>query len=255
MAVRETTPHDRLAAELADRGFSVRRGVLPHDLAAALASDTDRALALERSDFPPGDPQHGRLLFAPAHGGAFVTLLDLDELFAPMETLLAPDPIVYTMTTSVLQPGTSGSVGEFHADFDPSRPPGLAVAALVMLDRFTPSSGATEFLVGSHRFASGPPADSGIHTVEGTAGDVVYFDPMVRHRSGFNSDAAPRRAIVIGMVRHWLRQRVDVAALMAATSDPSMLSPTAARRLGLTSAPPRSRAEFLERRSRPRPLS
>src|SRR5690606_35850432 len=77
-----------VADDLASDGFSVARGVVPPELVAALVEATDEVTALEEVHFPPGDGQHGRVLFAPAYGGPFVELCAFDPLFEPIESLL-----------------------------------------------------------------------------------------------------------------------------------------------------------------------
>ena len=138
---RATSGPDRIrppiADELADRGFAVRSGVVRRDLVDALTAATDRALAEEATAFPIGDDQHGRLLFAPVYGGPFLELLGNEALLGPIEELIGTDVILYTMTTSVLSPGSAGAVHDHHVDLAADRPHGLALAAMVLLDDFT----------------------------------------------------------------------------------------------------------------------
>lgn len=239
----------QLEADLVERGVVRVPGLVAPDRVEALRDATDAAVAEESTDFPPGDDQHGRVLFAPAHGGAFLDLLADDALFAPIEDRIGDDAILYTMTTSALAPGSAGPVHRYHVDLDPARGDGLALALMVLLDRFDAESGATELLAGSHRWGPGDVDDSspGVLLV-GEPGDVCYFDPRIRHRSTTNRTDRPRRAVLAQMVRPWMKQRVDVAAMV----DPALLEQRPAvvrRRLGLTSTPPRSRQEFLARRA------
>lgn len=244
----------RFARELGERGYTLVRGVVPGGLLASLAEATDRALAEEGVDFPPGDDQHGRLLFAPAHGGPFLELCGFDPLFEPIERLLGDDSIIYTMTTSVLSPGSAGPVDRYHTDLSGDRPAGLALAAMVLLDRFEPETGATEFLPGSHRWGPVPTDDSlDGEQISGGPGDVCYFDPRVHHRGACNRSSGPRRAVLFQMVRPWMKQRFDVRAMLGG-GDHAEMPAVVARRLGLTSLPPGSVREFTERRSQ-RPWS
>jgi ectoine hydroxylase-related dioxygenase (phytanoyl-CoA dioxygenase family) len=245
-----TVTRDQLGAELAERGVARVVGLVEPGLVEALRRATDRAVAEESEDFPPGDDQYGRVLFAPSHGGAFLDLLARDDVFGPIEDLIGDDTILYTMTTSALAPGSAGPVHRYHVDLDPSRPEGSALAIMVLLDRFDATSGATELLVGSHRWGPGEVDDAEAgHLLVGEPGDVCFFDPRIRHRSTTNRTDRPRRAVLAQMIRPWMKQRVDVAAMV----DPALVSDRPAvvqRRLGLWSTPPRSRAEFLARRER-----
>ena len=146
------------------------------------------------------------------------------------------------------EPGSAGPIHRYHVDLDPARGDGLALAVMVLLDRFDDHNGATEFLAGSHRCQPGDVDDTGPgKLLFGEPGDVCYFDPRIRHRSTTNRTERPRRAVLAQMVRPWMKQRVDVAAMLDVEmleGRPSVVS----RRLGLTSTPPRSRQEFLDRR-------
>ena len=239
---------ESIGDELARRGFALRRHVVPDAVAERLARDIDRALEVQHADFPEGDAQHGRLLFAPEHGGAFLDLLDHDPLFAPLEDLVDPEAIVYTMTTSVVTDRIEDAARTAHRDVDARRPDGLVLAAIVLLDAFSPRTGATEFFVGSHAEGDRHEAERCVvEQVAGDPGDVCFFDPRILHRSGVNATSEPRRALLVAMAKPWMKQRVDVAAMFDASIAGS-LGPKAARRLGLASLPPASRAEFLARR-------
>jgi ectoine hydroxylase-related dioxygenase (phytanoyl-CoA dioxygenase family) len=243
-----------VAADLRDRlatdGFALERGVLDADLVDRLAAATDLALEAEAGEFPPGDEQHGRALFAVEYGGPFVELLDHDALMAPLEAAVGHDAILYTMTTSVVLPGADSPAAAFHVDLPADRPDGLALGFIALLDRFTVESGSTEFLRGSHR--AGADASAGSFppvTIDGEPGDVCYFDPRILHRAGSNRTGRARRGVLALLVQPWMKQRFDVAAIVPSAVR-AALSPTAARRLGLEALPPGSHEEFRARRRR-----
>ena len=247
-----TTPPDAgtLVVDGLDRdGFAVLRELVPAHLVADLIDASDRAVAAEAHHFPPGDPQHGRALFAPAYGGAFLELCAFDPLFEPIEAILGGDSILYALTTSVLEPGSAGPIDKYHVDLAPDRPDGLGLSALVLLDPFTTANGATEILTGSHRWGDTPLDDSLTgDLLTGEPGDVCYFDPRVRHRTTRNTSGRPRRAVPLTMVRPWMKQRVDVKGMFDEATV-AALSPNARRRVGLTSTPVSSVEEFVARRS------
>lgn len=239
--------NERVAADLVEVGYAVVPDVVPLDLVERLVTATDEIVAAEAPHFPPGHGQHGRVLCAPAHGGPHLELCGFDPLFAPIEALLGDDSILYAMTTSVLEPGSAGPIDRYHVDLAADRPAGVALSALVVLDAFTPENGATEFLVGSHRWGDEPLDDTRTGTIiTADPGDVCYFDPRIHHRTTLNRSAGPRRAIPLQIVRPWMKQRFDVPRMLDA-ADRRDLSPSAARRLGITTAPPSSVQEFLDR--------
>ena len=163
------------------------------------------------------------------------------------DLVLGPS-ILYTMTTSVLAPGEAGVVDRPHRDLDASRPDGIALAALVMVDGFTDRNGATEFLLGTHRGA-GTEHGADRFVLFGEAGDVCYFDPKGLHWSHLNRADRPRRALLLLMVQPWMKQRFDVAQMI----DPRLVeaaSPSVRSRLGIDALPPGSVDEFNARRRR-----
>jgi hypothetical protein len=246
-AVSDLCQH--VADELDERGFAVARGLVPPPLVAALIDASDQAVAAEAHHFPPGDPQHGRALFAPSYGGAFLELCAFDPLFEPIEHLLGADSILYSMTTSILEPGSAGPIFKYHVDLAPDRPDGLALSALVLLDPFSTTNGATEILTGSHRWGDVPLDDSlSGDLLTGEPGDVCYFDPRVRHRTTLNTSQQPRRAVPLQVVRPWMKQRVDVKQMLDEAAV-APYGPNALRRAGITSTPVSSVEEFVARRS------
>lgn len=233
---------------LAGDGIAIRRNVLDAELVARLAEATDRAFAREAAEFPPGDEQFGRALFPAEYGGAFVELLEQEALLGPLEALLGPGSIVYTMTTSVVVSDRSSPAADFHVDLPPSRPSGLALGFIALLDRFDEASGATEFRLGSHLVLDDHEASLlPVHRIEGEPGDVCYFDPRIRHRAGRNRTDRPRRGVLVLLVQPWMKQRFDITT-MVPPEVRAGLSPEAARRLGFDALPPGSHEEFLARR-------
>ncbi|HZF48374.1 MAG TPA: phytanoyl-CoA dioxygenase family protein [Polyangiaceae bacterium] len=91
-----------------------------------------------------------------------------------------------------------------HADWPELAPgePFMVVTALWMLDDFTPQSGATRVVPGSHRLRrSVPRALAQPHArhpderiVTGVAGSVLVFNGHLWHSGGMNQSGGPRRA-------------------------------------------------------------
>jgi len=243
---------DQLVEELDCDGFSIRREVVPRELVDRMRADVDEALLAERTQFPPGDDQYGRLLFAASHGASFLDFVACEPVFGPLEELLGPDSILYTYTTSVLLPGEAGPVSEYHDDFDPGRSrTRLALGAIVMIDAFSSASGATEVLPGSHRRTSrtdpAPWEPSQPQLLIGAPGDVCFFDPRTLHRTTRNVSPGPRRSVLVLLVRPWIKQRFDVRQMLGDALLGSC-DPVVSRRLGSASFPALSADEFLARR-------
>lgn len=241
-----------LAAEILERGFALRRQLVSEELVSRLRLMVDVGLAAEQHLFPEGDTQHGRLLFAPVYGGAFLDLLEVDEIFDPVESIVSSDAILYTYTTSVLKPHEVGPAREFHVDIAFDRPLDRTLAVMVALTPFSSLTGGTEFVVGSHRWEStrSPTLDDERSLLIADPGDVCYFHPRIWHRSGINTSSARRDAVLTLSVPAWMKQRFDVRSLMSHQSL-SRRNPVVSRRLGFESLPPASAAEFLQNRSLP----
>ena len=91
----------------------------------------------------------------------------------------------------------------------------LAISALLCIDPFRPSTGATTVLPGSHRverFPSEAVTRKLEVAVEAPAGSFIVFDAMLFHRAGHNVSGAPRRAVnhVYGLPI--LAQQVSIAS-------------------------------------------
>jgi ectoine hydroxylase-related dioxygenase (phytanoyl-CoA dioxygenase family) len=81
-----------------------------------------------------------------------------------------------------------------------------------MLDDFTTENGATRFVPGSHRDASGRPTDQArageAIPVTGRAGSVLCFDGRVLHQTGANTTASElRHGVLTYCCKPWIRQQ------------------------------------------------
>jgi ectoine hydroxylase-related dioxygenase (phytanoyl-CoA dioxygenase family) len=109
--------------------------------------------------------------------------------------------LLSNISGNISEPG--GAQGMLHADqiFVPepwsAQPQGINVAWC--LDDFTAVNGATQVVVGSHRWNRGPTeADLEVPmvTVEAPAGSVFAFESRVWHRTGANTSTNQTRAAV-----------------------------------------------------------
>jgi ectoine hydroxylase-related dioxygenase (phytanoyl-CoA dioxygenase family) len=166
------------------------------------AADDDRAR---------GRAQHGFGLDVDDKNVRVWNLLNRDPVFCDLaEHPVAMELVRATLGWPALLSNISGNItgpgasrGVLHADqiFVPepwtASPQGMNVAWCV--DDFTRENGATELVVGSHRWNRMPTeADAGVRMVaaEAPAGSVFAFESRVWHRTGANSTADRRRAAV-----------------------------------------------------------
>ena len=237
-------------------GYTVVPGGFTSDRLAELGSRLDAVLARQAAEF--GGPERLALI-----GDALTARCPLayDETFlqlAAHETILTlcrrllGDYVVLLQQNGVINPSRAEHTqNAYHRDlpyqhFVSSRP--LAIGALLCIDAFRPSTGATMVLPGSHRverFPSEAVTNKLEVAVEAPAGSFIVFDAMLFHRAGHNVSGVPRRAVnhVYGLPI--LAQQVSIAALVpeACAMDPAM-----AKLLGVDAAPAASVAAWRERR-------
>ncbi|SVC14982.1 uncharacterized protein METZ01_LOCUS267836 [marine metagenome] len=108
------------------------------------------------------------------------------------------------------------SARDFHRDlffqhYSSSRP--LAISALVCVDDFTPETGATFVLPGSHKFDAFPsPEFAKMYEkqIVAKAGSIIILDSMVYHRAGENTSGKTRRAISQIYTTPMIKQQISL---------------------------------------------
>lgn len=156
--------------------------------------------------------------------------LAYDELFLELAThpvllelsrRVFGENFVLVMQNGVINPpGHEHYQARWHRDLNyqhwvSSRP--LAIHALFCLDPFTPVSGGTMFLPGSHHIESFP-SDAYVEkherSVDVPAGAVLVANAMVYHRAGHNRSADMRRGVNHVIGRPFLAQQIDLPRMM-----------------------------------------
>lgn len=238
---------DVAARQVADRGWSVSANAVPAPLLKRLQREFTSAVDDDHNQRPPASPEErGRILSLLDFGGPFLELAELPKLLDPFNALLGQDCIYYTMTSSWAPPGAPA--GPCHVDSLRSEGVGfLSVGAIVMLDDYTSDNGGIRFLPGSSDTRRPDPETFGRDSqlVEAPAGSICWFDPCIWHGRGPNQTDVERRAVVIGMVRSWMKQRLDHPAMLEGRADG--FSATLRQKLGFDSRVPNSRAEYYRR--------
>jgi len=88
----------------------------------------------------------------------------------------------------------------------------LSLNMLVMLDDFTPKTGGTLILSGSHRREAMPSSEEfavGAEQIVGKAGDIVLFDSLTVHSAAPNRSADRRRALTLCLGRPFMKPQMD----------------------------------------------
>jgi hypothetical protein len=182
---------------------------------------------------------------------AFLRLATYAPLLALCRRLLG-DYIVLMQQNGIVNPhAETHTQRAYHRDlpyqhFVSSRP--LAVSALFCIDPFTPETGATTTIPGSHHMEQFPPADVAAALdapITAAAGSFLVFDSMLFHRAGDNRSGRPRRAVNHVFTVPIIAQQISLpAALDGRYAD----DPALARLLGYEVDPARSVTHWRERR-------
>jgi len=159
-------------------------------------------------------PRNQRVYALTHKGDEFIFLLEHPVLWALMSRVLGPDFLLSSITANIAGPG--GQAMMLHPDqgyIPPPWPPYPLVANIMwMLDDFTEANGATRFVPGSHRQATGGPTDQALASsavaVTGRAGSVLCFDGRVLHQTGANTTTdVLRHGVLTYCCQPWIRQQ------------------------------------------------
>lgn len=240
---------DFLAA-MQQQGFAVVENVLPVDFCQALIPELETAIAKE-ADFHGGEEHkdYGMLLACPIYGGRFLQVADNPTLMQPFDWILGDTSIIYVYTSSSMPPHRSNYSTRIHVD-RPHFIPGYteALGCLVLLNDFTEQNGATWVLPGSHLLAETPTEEYFYqHAVRITApaGSVFYFHLRLWHAGGKNETHQWRHSIGMGMMRAYMKQRIDLPRAMELYgTDTTGISDFGLQKLGFFSQPPVSLEQF-----------
>ena len=233
---------------LDEEGFAVVRGVIDGTLCDKIIPELEKAIATE-AEFhgTTSFKDYGMLIACPIYGGSFLRLADDKLLMKPFDWVLGDTSIIYVYTSSSMPPRQSNYSARIHVD-RPHFIPGYteAMGCLILLDDFTPENGATWVLPGSHKIVSAPDDkffyDNAIR-ITAPRGSVFYFNLRVWHAGGYNETDKWRHCLGIGMIRGYLKQRIDLPRLLH-NVDLSGISDFGLQKLGFFSQPPSSLKEY-----------
>lgn len=165
-----------------------------------------------------GERGTGRALLA--YDELFLSLAINERLLKLVSKVLGDYFVLSQQNSIVLHPGTAHDQAKFHRDlpyqhFVSSRP--LALNALFCADPFTRENGATIVIPGSHKYEPFP-SDAVVRRIEqpvtAPAGSFIVLDAMTFHCSGINRSQAPRRGVNHVFVLPFMRQQIDLPALL-----------------------------------------
>ncbi|HWO17762.1 MAG TPA: phytanoyl-CoA dioxygenase family protein [Kofleriaceae bacterium] len=248
--MRDPAADEQTLKDLARDGYAIVPGVLAPSTVAQLRLDLEAAIAREsayhgRTDYI----DYGMVLVCCTHARSFVDVLGDEGVMRIIECILGEGCIVYAYTSSSMPPDSGNYSCRIHVDC-PRMISGYETNAGVMLllDDFTADNGATWVLPGSHRTAEAPSEQdffANASRIIAPAGSAVYLNPRVWHAGGRNTTASWRHSITLNMCRPYMKQRLDIPKMMAASGvDLTGASEKAIQKMGFYAQVPESLDEY-----------
>jgi ectoine hydroxylase-related dioxygenase (phytanoyl-CoA dioxygenase family) len=202
-----------VAAEIEDRGYAVREGLVPDALRESLVEAIDR-LMVELA-IPCGESaflgrQTRRIFNLLARDPVFEATPIFPKTLPVVERLLDEECLLSSLTAIEMGPGQTRQ--PLHADdgsygFGRGGPTWIVVAIWALSD-FTRENGGTHVVPGSHRADRRPRRGDAPETiqVEMPAGSVLFYSGSLWHGGGENRTDTRRLGIVNNYCAGFLRQ-------------------------------------------------
>ena len=201
---------------MATRGWVLFPGALAGEDLAALRSDLDRLYDLCREVQTRNGVaanMEGTAHHLVGYDSSLDRMVDDFPLYDWVERFFSGKFILLNFGASLNPPGSRSYVARPHRDVRQfTRDVRTSLNMLVMLDDFTPQTGGTLILNGSHLVEPIPPPEMFTRLadrVTGKAGDAILFDSQVVHSAGENLGAHRRRALTLCLGRPWLKPQID----------------------------------------------
>lgn len=148
----------------------------------------------------------------------FFKFLEIPEVLAIVDGSVSSTAIMHLQNGFVLPslpPGETPSIFQntFHQDFPRVLNGYLASINLMFaIDEFSPSTGATMFVPGTHQMTTPPAVEylkQNAISVACPAGSIVVFDSTLWHAAGANTSGHDRLAINHQFTRSYIKQQID----------------------------------------------
>jgi ectoine hydroxylase-related dioxygenase (phytanoyl-CoA dioxygenase family) len=243
---------DSVLEELEREGYAIVEGVLSPNVVRQLRADLEVAIEKEVAYHRGADySDYGMVLVCCTYARSFVDVLAEDRMMGIMNRVLGDGCIIYAYTSSSMPPGRSNYSERIHVD-SPRMISGYETNAGVMmlLDDFTEANGATWILPRSHHTREAPTREhffANAKRAVAPAGSVVYLNPRVWHAGGRNETKEWRHSITLNMCRPYMKQRLDIPKMMAASGvDLAGVDDKALQKMGFYAQVPESLDEYYQ---------
>jgi len=211
-------PHspDEVDYLLETRGWALFPEVLPPEAIAPLCEDSDRVYEICR------EVQHangvagnmgGTAHHVVGYGGALDDFLCAFPLADVIERYFGGKFIVLNFGAALNPPDVRSYTFRPHRDVRAfTRDYRLSLNMLVLLSDFTPVTGGTRILSGSHHIEAMPSLElfeREADQIIGKAGDIVLFNSLVVHSAAPNRSNDRRRALTLCLGRPFMKPQMD----------------------------------------------
>jgi ectoine hydroxylase-related dioxygenase (phytanoyl-CoA dioxygenase family) len=237
--------------EFNEKGFVIVDNVLSKDYIARATKELELALQKEVEFVGTTDYKfYGYVLSNAKYGGAFLEILDNDNVVNPINWIMDENSIIYSFTSSSMPPHKGNDASHIHVDCPIFlKDYVLRMGVLLPLVDFTENNGASYYLAGSHKQEEMPSEDSFFENAQRLtikAGQGCFFNTRVWHAGGLNKTDKWRHALTINICRPWMKQYIDTPRLLKDV-DLSNVSERALQKLGFYSQPPTSYEEYYDK--------
>lgn len=256
------------ARQLRDAGWCVLSDLIPDQQVDLLCQAVLQQEAEQRREWqdvlarysdsgrplPPRGVGHAQAMVN--HAPLLASVCASPRIMEPVSSILGQGVRVASTSGLVNFPGNER--GYWHADWPYNqnlatcvRPPygdmAMQLSAILMLTEFSPHTGATWILPGSHRLPDNPTSSdsaadrarprSGAIQACGAPGSMLLYDSRLWHAAGANHDQRPRLAVTIRYAPWWLNLEVrrqgspDFQRLAACSGGKNNSVPTIPRRI------------------------
>jgi ectoine hydroxylase-related dioxygenase (phytanoyl-CoA dioxygenase family) len=207
---------------LRDVGYAVVEGVIPptmvEETARRLYSVRDRIVADVGEERLRRAGELGVLRLMMKYDRYFTRYLEVPGMLAVIDATVSPTAILHLQNGFILPsfpPGETPRVfqNQFHMDFRrvlngyPA-----SINLFIAISEFTPESGATLVVPGSHQKTETPDPEYLVrHAVSltGPPGSMIVFDSTLWHAAGRNVSGRDRLSINHQFTRSWIKQQID----------------------------------------------
>ena len=216
MTTRLAPSEEAFDVMMVEKGWALFPDVLSTDEVVALTDDCNRVYRICRDVQEKNGVaanMEGTAHHVAGYGGALDRFLERFPLASCIDHYFNGHWIVLNYGAVLNPPGFRAYTAKPHRDVRAfTGGYRLSLNMLVMLADFTPATGGTLILSGSHRAEAMPSADAfaaGAEQLIGKAGDIVLFDSLTVHSAAPNLSDSQRPALTLCLGRPFMKPQMD----------------------------------------------